>query len=75
MEPALYAVLPFLLEEQRGKRHNQDAMEIKPVIQSKQLVYPLVTAVVVGTVVLSGCQQQQQLQNEALPQVLGGVMK
>lgn len=50
-------------------------MEIKPVIQSKELVYPLVTAVVVGTVFFSGCQQQQQLQNAAPPQVLGGVMK
>ena len=52
-------------------------MEIKPVIQNKKLAYLLVTAAVVGAVDLSGCQPQQQQQNDAgaPPQLLGGVQK
>lgn len=52
-------------------------MEIKPVIQNKKLAYLLVTAAVVGTVALSGCQQQQQQQiyAGAPPQLPGGVQK
>lgn len=48
-------------------------MEIRPANRKKMLVYPLATAAVVGSAVLSGCQQQQQ-QGGVLPQPTGGVI-
>ena len=50
-------------------------MDIKPANQ-KKLVYPLATAVVVGSAMLSSCQQQQQQQRLGgePPQALGGVI-
>jgi hypothetical protein len=50
-------------------------MDIKPANQ-KKLVYPLATAVVVGSAMLSGCGQQQQQQRLGgePPQALGGVI-
>lgn len=49
-------------------------MDIKPA-NKKKLVYPLATAAVVGSAVLSGCQQQQQQQRlGGEPQALGGVI-
>lgn len=52
-------------------------MEINPIVEKKLLLYPLATVAVAGTVVLSGCQQQQQQQIHAgaPPQMLGGVQK
>ena len=49
-------------------------MDIKPA-NKKKLVYPLATAAVVGSAMLSGCEQQQQqrLGGEP-PQALGGVI-
>lgn len=49
-------------------------MDIKPANQ-KKLVYPLATAAVVGSAMLSSCEQQQQqrLGGEP-PQALGGVI-
>ena len=67
----------FALRRQPGGDMIPAVMEIKPVIQNKKLAYPLVTAAVVGAVALSGCQPQQQQQNDAgaPPQLLGGVQK
>lgn len=49
-------------------------MDIKPTNQKKKLVYPLATAAVVGSAMLSSCEQQQQrLGGEPLP-ALGGVI-
>lgn len=48
-------------------------MDIKPANQKKKLVYPLATAAVVGSAILSSCEQQQRLGGEP-PQALGGVI-
>lgn len=47
-------------------------MEIKPVVENKKLLYPIVAAAVAGTVALSGCQQQINTGNP--PQFLGGII-
>ena len=47
-------------------------MDIKPANQKKKLVYPLAAAAVVGSAVLSSCEQQR-LGGEP-PQALGGVI-
>ena len=48
-------------------------MDIKPANQKKKLIYPLATAAVIGSAVLSSCQQQQRLGGEPL-QAMGGVI-
>ena len=47
-------------------------MDIKPENQKKKLIYPLATAAVIGSAVLSSCQQQR-LGGEPL-QAMGGVI-
>ena len=54
-------------------------MDIKPANQKKKLVYPLAAAAVVGSAVLSSCDQQQQTQILEIldvepPQPLGGLI-
>ncbi len=46
-------------------------MDIKPANQKKKLVYPLAAAAVVGSAVLSSCDQQQQIE---LPQIVNGMI-